>query len=160
MFGVLVSIHSIAILFILSSLVVMFRGESTYSQKLLIFVMIAELVQNVGYVLEIFSKSLEEALLAVKMEYLGTSVVMVFYMMFIRHYCGYKENRLYERILLVEAFIVLVLVWTTPLHNIYYSNIEFVETGLFPHLVLEYSGLYILHTILSIVIPWIIITSN
>lgn len=157
MFGVLVLIHSIAILFILSSLVVMFRGESTYSQKLLIFVMIAELVQNVGYVLEIFSKSLEEALLAVKMEYLGVSVVMVFYMMFIRHYCGYKENRLYERILLIEAFIVIVLVWTTPLHNLYYSNIEFVETGLFPHLVLEYSGLYILHTIFSIVIPWIII---
>ena len=157
MFGVLVLIHSIAILFILSSLVVMFRGESTYSQKLLIFVMIAELVQNVGYVLEIFSKSLEEALLAVKIEYLGVSVVMVFYMMFIRHYCGYKENRLYERILLIEAFIVIVLVWTTPLHNLYYSNIEFVETGLFPHLVLEYSGLYILHTILSIVIPWIII---
>ncbi len=157
MFGVLVTIHSIAILLILSSLVVMFRGESTYSQKLLIFVMIAELVQNGGYILEIFSKSMEEALLAVKIEYLGSSVVVVFYMMFIRHYCGYKESRLYERLLLVEALVVIILVWTTPMHNIYYSSIDFVDSGLFPHLILEYSGLYILHAICGIVIPWIII---
>ena len=103
MFDVLVVIQLVAIFLILYSLIVMFRGEATYSQKLLIFVMIAELVQNLGYLLEIFARDLESAFLAVKVEYLGSSVVVIFYMMFIRHYCGYKENRLYERLLLIEA---------------------------------------------------------
>lgn len=160
MFGVIVTIHSIAILLILSSLFVMFRGESTYSQKLLIFVMIAELVQNAGYLLEMFAKSMDAALLAVKVEYMGLVVVVVFYMMFIRHYCGYKENRLYERFLLIESLVVVILVWTTPKHNLYYSNVDFVDSGVFPHLILEYSGFYILHTISGIVIPWIIIAGT
>lgn len=158
MFDVLVVIQLVAIFLILYSLIVMFRGEATYSQKLLIFVMIAELLQNLGYLLEIFARDLESAFLAVKVEYLGSSVVVIFYMMFIRHYCGYKENRLYERLLLVEALVIVILVWTSPGHTIFYSSVKFVETGLFPHLVLEYSVIYIIYTLCAIIIPWCIIS--
>lgn len=160
MFNILVAIQVISIFLVLFSLVVMFRGESTYSQKLLIFVMLAELVQNTGYLLEIFADTMETAFLAVKVEYLGSSVILIFYMMFIRHYCGYSENRIYERILLIVALIIVHLVWTSPGHRLFYTSVEFTTSGLCPHLVLGYSRLYIGYVIFSIVIPWIIISST
>ncbi len=158
MFDILVVIQVISIFLILYSLIVMFRGESTYSQKLLIFVMIAELVQNAGYLLEIFADNMEAAFLAVKIEYLGATVIVIFYMMFIRHYCGYRENRLYERTLLVVAFIIVLLVWTSPSHELFYSSVEFVQTGMHPHLVLKYSVIYMLYVGFSILTPWCIIS--
>ncbi len=154
---VMITIHIISVFLVLSSLVVMFRGEATYGQKLLSYFMIAELVQSVGYLLELFSKSLEEAMVAVKFEYLGSSVVAIFYMMFIRHYCGHRENRLFERALLLCALLGVVMVWTSPLHKLFYSEIGFKQVGDTYRLVLEYGPYFYFHCLIAIVIPWCVV---
>ena len=157
MFEIMITIHIISIFLVLSSLVVMFRGEATYGQKLLSYFMIAELVQSVGYLLELFSKTLEQAMIAVKFEYLGSSVVAIFYMMFIRHYCGHKENRLFERILLLCALLNVIMVWTTPMHNLFYKSIGFEQNGDNYRLVLTYGPYFYFHCLVAILIPWCVV---
>ena len=154
MFEVLVGFHIFGIVLMIYSLFIMFRGESTYAQKLVIYFIVAEIVQNAGYLLELFSKSLEEAFLAVKFEYIGSSLVAIFFMMFIRHYCGLREKIVFERVLLCGGAFGVVMVWTSPLHRYYYADISFVEEGLFPHLQLTYGPGFYIHSMLTIIIPW------
>ncbi len=157
MFEVMITIHIVSIFLVLSSLVVLFRGEATYGQKLLSYFMISELVQSVGYLLELFSKSLEEAMVAVKFEYLGSSVVAIFYMMFIRHYCGRRENRLFERVLLLCALLGVVMVWTSPMHKLFYSSIGFEQFGDNYRLALTYGPYFYFHCLIAIAIPWFVV---
>ncbi len=157
MFDLMIAIHIISVFLVLSSLVVMFRGEATYGQKLLSYFMIAELVQSVGYLLELFSKTLEQAMVAVKFEYLGSSVVAIFYMMFIRHYCGHKENRVFERILLLCALLNVIMVWTTPMHNLFYKEIGFEQHGDYYRLALTYGPYFYFHCLVAILIPWCVV---
>ncbi len=155
MFYALLGFHVFAMFLILCSLIVMFRGESTYAQKLLIFIMLANLVHNVGYFFEMLSTCKEAAFLAVKLEYVGAAAFIIFYMMFIRNYCGLKENRLFERTMLICALITLLLVWSSPIHTMYYRNVEFVFDGLYPHLELTYGPGFWVYTILVVGTCWI-----
>ncbi len=157
MFDVLICIHVLSIFMVLSSLIVMFRGEATYGQKLLSYFMIAELVHSVGYLLELFSKTLEEAMIAVKFEYLGSSVVAIFYMMFIGYYCGNKERKLFERTLLIFALIGVIMVWTTPAHRLFYKSIGFEKVDFNNRLVLDYGPYFYFHCLIAIVIPWFVV---
>lgn len=155
MYETIVVLQLFAIFLIVYSIFFMVRGESTYAQKLMIFFLVAELIQNLGFVLELFSDSLEEAFMAVKVEYIGSSVVTIFYMMFIRHYCGRKENKTFERILFLVALFSFCMVWTSPYHHFYYKRINFVNTGAYPHLKLTYGPGFFIYTFFIIVIPWI-----
>ena len=105
MLYVLIGLQVFAIVIVLCCLIAMFRGESSYEQKLLNYFMIAELVHNIGYLFELTATNKEAALTAVKIEYLSLAVVVIFYMMFIRGYCGVKENRLLERIMLIFSLM-------------------------------------------------------
>lgn len=155
MFEVLVALHIFAILLIIYALVTMFGGEATYGQKLMILFVLAEFLHNAGFMLELFCQTMEEALMAVKVEYLGSSMVTLLYMVFIRHYCGRRENKRLNAVLFIIALIVIVMVWTTPFHNFYYKEIGFEETGLYPHLVLTYGLGFVLYTTFVIVVPWL-----
>ncbi|MBR3598917.1 MAG: hypothetical protein IKL53_03470, partial [Lachnospiraceae bacterium] len=157
MFDIMIVLHVLSIFMVLSSLIVMFRGEATYGQKLLSYFMIAELVHSSGYLLELFSKTKEEAMIAVKFEYLGSSVVAIFYMMFIRHYCGCKERRLFERSLLILALVGVIMVWTTPMHTMFYKSIDFEVVDFNYRLVLEYGLYFYVHCFIAIVIPWAVV---
>ena len=157
MFDLMIAVHILSIFMVLSSLIVMFRGEATYGQKLLSYFMISELVHSSGYLLELFSKTIEEAMIAVKFEYLGSSVVAIFYMMFIRHYCGCKERRLFERIILLLALVGVIMVWTSPAHTLFYKSIGFEIVDFNYRLVLEYGPFFYLHCLIAIVIPWLVV---
>ena len=157
MFDLMIGIHILSIFMILSSLIVMFRGEATYGQKLLSYFMISELVHSAGYLLELFSKTQEEAMIAVKFEYLGSSLVAIFYMMFIRHYCGCKERRLFERTLLILSLVGIIMVWTSPVHTLFYKSINFELVGFNYRLVLEYGPYFYFHCLIAIVIPWFVV---
>ncbi len=157
MFLGVVIIQITAIIFILSSLVVMLKGESTYAQKLLNYIMISELVHSIGYLLELASTTVDIALAAVKFQYIGSSVVAIFFMMFIKYYCDLKEKKWFDRTLMICAVIVLCFVWTTPLHNLYYTSVDLVKGEYSYHLVLEYGPVFYFNALTTIVIPWVVV---
>ena len=143
MFNVLLTIQILGILALVCALVYIFRGGSTYTQRLMLSFCIAELVQNAGFLLELLAKTEEAAMVAIKTEYLGGAAVAIFFMMFIFNYCGKKEHKVFERILLLCAVAVVIMVWTGDWHNLYYSNVDFINTGAYPHVKLTYGpGFY------------------
>ena len=154
MFEVLVGLQIFAILTIIISIVYMFRAGSTYIQKLMLAFLVATLVHNAGYLLELFSRSLNEAMVAVKVEYMGSSIVAVLFMMFICEYCGYKSNIYFERFMLLCGCAVILMVWTSPLHKLYYTDIDFTQLGAYPHLVLSYGPGFYFYVVMCAVFPW------
>ncbi|MBQ7971893.1 MAG: response regulator [Lachnospiraceae bacterium] len=154
MFHVLVGLQIFAIVILSVAMIYMFRGNSTYTQKLMLSFTIAELVHNAGFLLELLAKTQQEAMLAIRVQYLGGSFVAILFMMFISNYCNQKEQKLFERILLVCACLVVTMVWTSPYHTLYYSEIEFIHEGVFPHLKLTYGIGFYFYFIACTVIPW------
>ena len=154
MFQVLVSLQIVGLLMLLCALVYIFRGGSTYTQRLMLSFTISELVHNAGFLLELLAKSKEEAMLAIKVEYLGGAAVAIFFMMFIFNYCGKKEHKIFERVLLLCALAVIVMVWTGDYHNLYYSNVEFVNIGAYPHVKITYGPGFYFYMLTCTVTPW------
>lgn len=154
MHNVLLTIQIIGIVALVSSLVYIFRGGSTYTQRLMLSFTIAELVHNAGFLLELTSKTVQEAMLAIKMEYLGGAAVAIFFMMFIFNYCGQKEHKIFERILLLCAVAVIVMVWTSDFHSLYYKEVGFVYTGAYPHVRITYGPGFYFYVLTCTVIPW------
>ena len=155
MFHVLVGLQVLGLLMLLCALVYIFRGGSTYTQRLMLSFTISELVHNAGFLLELLSRTKEEAMVAIKVEYLGGAAVTIFFMMFIFNYCGRREHKIFERILLLCALAVIIMVWTGDYHNLYYSDIEFLYTGAYPHVKLAYGPGFYFYMLTCTVIPWI-----
>lgn len=154
MFNFLVTIQIIGIISLVCALVYIFRGGSTYTQRLMLSFTISELVHNVGFLFELLAKTRQEAMLAIKVEYLGGAAVAIFFMMFIFNYCGKKEHKIFERILLLCAVAVIVMMWTGDLHTLYYSDVEFVNTGAYPHVKLTYGPGFYFYVLTCTATPW------
>ncbi len=150
---ILVCLQIFIIVFIMQTLYTLIQGDSTHTQKMMIYFLTTSLIHNMGYMLELCSGGLEAAIVAVKMEYLGCAFFPLFYMMFIIRYCDKKENWIFRTVLMLIDCIVLVLVWTSPLHNLYYKEMKFVESGLYPHLELSYGPGFTLYFVCSFVMP-------
>lgn len=157
MFEVLVGIQILAVLIIVVSIICMFRAGSTYTQKLMLAFLVATLAHNAGYLLELFSKTLNEAMLAIKIEYLGSSIVAILFMMFICEYCGEKTYIWFERVLLLCACMVILLVWTTPLHKLYYTEIDFVKDDVYSHVALSYGPGFYFFVLMCTIVPWLVV---
>ena len=153
-FNLLVTLQILAILFIIIALVYMFRSGSTYKHVLMLAFLAAEMVQSAGYLLELLSKTQDEAMHAICVEYLGSGIVAILFMMFVCNYCGVKANILLERFLLICGCLSVTLVWTNQYHNLYYSEIDFVETGLMPHVVLTHGVGFYFFVVTCTAIPW------
>lgn len=153
MFQVLVFLQVCVIVLILHTLFTLIQGDSTHTQKMMIYFLTTSLIQNMGYLFELCAKGLEAAVVAVKIEYLGCAFLPLFFMMFIVQYCGRKEKRMFENPLLLIDCAVLVFVWTSPYQRFYYQEMNFVESGPYPHLELNYGPGFLLYLICSVLIP-------
>jgi signal transduction histidine kinase/DNA-binding response OmpR family regulator/HPt (histidine-containing phosphotransfer) domain-containing protein len=156
MYIILLGLQIFGVLLLFYTLWIMFRGESTKAQKLMTWFMQAEMIQNVGFLLEMTSRSQEAALAATKVQYIGGSFVAFYYMLFIRYYCQKRSYPVLESIMAVLDALVIVSVWTTPLHSLHYTDIQYVEDGIYPHLVLSYGPTFYIYFIFSAVFPWAI----
>ena len=156
MFEVLVTLQIIGVFLLICALVYVFRGGSTYTQRLMLSFTISELVHNAGYLLELLAKSEEAAMVAIKVEYLGGAAVAIFFMMFIFNYCGQREHKIFERILLICALSVIVMVWTGDWHSLYYSEVAFVDQGAYPHIQLTYGPGFYFYVLTCVMTPWVV----
>ncbi len=152
----LIQIQVLAIFLLVFSLIYVFRVGSSHMHKLMLTFTITELVHNLGYLLELLATTKQEALLAVKVEYLGSSLVAILFTMFIFSYCAEKEHLWTERILLGCGAAVILMVWTNSSHHLYYKDVEFITDGAFPHLELYYGPGFYFYMITCLVIPWAI----
>lgn len=112
---------------IIFALLLLLKGDGSREQKLMQYFLIGSLIQNVGYLLELTAPTLEAALVAVKIEYLGSLTIPVSYCYFIFSYCSEKTPKKILGVLGAIDVLILGLVFTCDLHHLYYHNIEWIE---------------------------------
>lgn len=137
MFGVLVAIQSLTVLGCFGFVIIMMRQRESYLSKLMLCIGFLGSIQNAGYLLELHSKSLGEAMKAVQVEYLGAAFITTFLFLFAVKYCGHRVPTKLSAAMFTLDALVLVGVWGYRYTPIYYSKVTFVTEGLFPHLILE-----------------------
>ena len=77
-----------------------------------------------GYLLEINANTADGGFVAVKVIYFGSSFMAPLLLMFIAGYCRIKIPKLLIAFLLCFSLFILVALWTTDIHKLFYSSYE------------------------------------
>lgn len=140
---------------IVTALMFLLQGSGSREQKLMMCFLIGSLVQNAGYVLELTASTVEAAMVAVKIQYMGSLTIPITYCYFIFRYCFQKAPIKVLRILKIVDVFILGLVVTSDLHNFYYRQVEWLETAQgHGYLSLEYGPGYGLFMVCGSIVPY------
>lgn len=126
---VFIGLSIVGISIIMFALFLLLRGDGSREQKLMLYFLMGSLIQNAGYLLELMSPTVEAALVAVKIQYLGSLVIPITYCHFMYNYCFEKAPEKLLKFLRVMDFFILALVFTCDLHRIYYRQADWLYTA-------------------------------
>lgn len=140
---------------IIFALTLLLKGDGSREQKLMQYFLIGSLIQNAGYLLELTAPTLEAALVAVKIQYLGSLTIPVSYCYFIFSYCYEKTPKRVLGILKAVDVFIFVLVFTCDHHQIYYRDIGWVVNGHGGYLDLSYGPGYWVFMVCGTAVPYV-----
>lgn len=103
--------------------------------------------QNIGYLMLLSSENMKEALIAIRIEYMGTAYLVTFMMIFVMQYCKLEMKQGIKVALMVFDTLVLLGVWCCEYTGVYYASLKFVAEPL-PHLERSMGPLYIMASVL------------
>lgn len=138
------------IILVLEAFYVAGRKTSRHQQYLMLLI-IALCINFVGYLLELQATTRREALMAVKFLYLGKPYIALAQFLFVMQICKVKLPRKLVGALFGMHTAIVFLVLTCESHTLFYSSIQFTDSGFFPHLVLGHSVIYNLYSMVLIV---------
>lgn len=115
------------VMFIISAVNVVIFSFVFKKQKnnFIFYIFLCILATNLGHLLIGLSSSLEEVIIANKLNYIGASFIPMFMFFAMLHICHYKINMGVQLCLIALNFTVCVLAMTVGNTNWYYSSIEF-----------------------------------
>lgn len=114
---------------IIFALMLLLRGDGAKEQKLMQYFLLGALVQNAGYLLELTAPTMEAAIVAVKMQYLGSLTIPISYCHFIFNYCNGKTPKKILGVLKIVDLFIFFLILTCDLHHMYYRSIQWMESA-------------------------------
>ncbi len=137
------------------ALFLLLKGDGSREQKLMQYFLIGSLIQNLGYLFELTAPTVEVAVVAVKMQYIGSLVVPISYCYFMFSYCFEKAPVRILKLLKIVDIFVLGLVFTCDVHSFYYKQINWLHTPEgHGYLSLEYGPGYWIFMLCSMIIPY------
>lgn len=142
MFSFLVGLQILTVLGCFGFVILMTRQRESALSKLMLCIGFLGAIQNAGYLLELHSRNIGEAMTAVRVELMGGAFITTFLFVFTAKYCGYHLSARLEALMFCLDGLVLLCIWGYRYTPIYYSRVSFVTDGLFPHLILEKGPLY------------------
>lgn len=148
MYSLLVALQIIAILLSFICVATLIMQKNSDAAKLMLVVCLCSLIQNAGYYFEMRSTSLAEALIALKLEYVGGGFVATMLMIFVFRYCRVKLIEWIKNALILIDLSVVVCVWCCDFIHIYYKGIEYVNAGVMPHLLITKGFYYVFFSII------------
>ncbi len=147
MLSLFVAIQYIGIIFLVIEICYILKQRSSGLQTLLLIVVIATLINFTGYLFELQADTKELALQAVQFLYLGKPFIILGTFLFCLEYYNIKLPKLLYYVLGCFHTVISLLVLTCRYHRLFYSSIDFVDRGLFPHLVFGHGIMYLVNTV-------------
>lgn len=151
MYQFLVLIQFLGIIILFFELVYIFSQKPSTSQSLLSVITIGSLINTVGYLFELTSKTQDTALLSVKITYLGKVYILLGMFLFVLRYCHVHLPKWIIGFLFTVHTSIAILVFTCDFHNLYYRSISYSYDGFFPHLVVEHGFFYYFYLVFVVV---------
>ena len=148
MYNVLLGLQIFAMILSFVCVALLLAQRSSVQTKLVLVICLCSFVQNGGYLLELKSRTLSEAMMAIRVEYIGTSFLVTLLMIFVFRYCRVNFIEPIKGVIFLIDIVVLVCVWCYEYVPLYYKSVEFVNTGVVPHVVLSKGILYILFSVI------------
>lgn len=145
MYHLYVTVQYVGIVVVLIGLAYLLQQWPSRPQSFMLFLWIAVLINSIGYLFELTATTMEEALLAAKLSYMGKIYIPPLAFFFVTYYCRIKIPRGIILGLTFAHTAVLVLVLTCEYHNVFYKEIGFTKEGMFPHLVHMHGAGYVVY---------------
>lgn len=150
MHQICVLIQYVGIILTLIWLVYLLQQWPSRPQSFMLFLGLAVLINLVGYLFEITATTVEVALVATKLSYMGKVYIPPLAFCFVLYYCKIKVSKSFVAVLTCVHTAVLVLVMTCEYHDLFYTEIGFAKDGWFPHLIHLHGAVYVGYTALVI----------
>jgi len=131
--------------FILASIVFVYTLANWRQRKMMYFAFLAFaiFINVLGYFLEVTATTLEAAVVACKVSYIGIPLTGIFLYCFARDFSGKKRHRpLVATLFYLPAPIFTLAVFAYPWFPFFYQDLAFSTTGLVNHLVVTPGPLY------------------
>ena len=107
-------------------IILMTRQRESALSKLMLCVGFLGAIQNTGYLLELLSRDIGEAMMAVRVEFLGGAFMSTFLFIFVATYCGYRIPGKIEAAMFLLDTLVLLCMWGYRYTPIYSTRVSFV----------------------------------
>lgn len=146
MYYALLMLQYIGIIALFFEVIYVTRQRSSRMQTLLLIVMYSTMINLVGYTLEMEATTKLLATQSLKVTYIGKPFIIFSLYLFVMEYCGVSISKRYRNIFFCIGLTITMLVYTNKYHHLFYSSIDFVNSGMFPHMVLHHGILYNLYT--------------
>jgi signal transduction histidine kinase/FixJ family two-component response regulator len=151
-----IGLQVLGICAIFFALALLLNGDGSREQKMMEYFLVGALIQNIGYLLELTAPTMEAALVAVKMQHLGTMTIPVCYCYFIYIYCFEEAPLKMLRLLGMIDAGLLVLILTCDHHSLFYRYLDWHATEEGHHyLYLEYGMGYVAFIVCATLIPYV-----
>ena len=147
MYNVLFGIQIAAVFLSFACIVIIMIQKNSAIAKYIMLTCICAFIQNTGYLMEMRSNNLDEAMMAVRFEYIGGSLILSAMMIFVFRYCKIELFDVFKWSLLAIDVAVLISVWAYEYTPLYYSGVSFADSGVMPHIVLSKGPLYIIFVV-------------
>jgi len=138
-----------SIIIIILGIIMLFYCKRSRLQLIMELLLAGILANQCGYLVEMTATSMDVAMAGVRFAYVGKLLAEFLMFLFVMECCGKKLPVWLSHILLAVHIYVITLVWNYKNTTLYYSSIDYVEDGLFPHLVLGHGIVYQLFTIVT-----------
>lgn len=129
--SILVNIQLVGSFVAFGLIILVYRAQSSESQKILFAGTVFVYIDMLGYYFELTSHTTEAALLGIKMEYIGNTLGSLLFIFFVCNYCPQKRYRFWKAFYLVNNLFILMLVLTSSYHTLFYKSMTLhVEPGI------------------------------
>lgn len=150
MYTLFVILQIVGIIVLFGEAIYLVNQRTSRQQVRMLLLMVALLVNFVGYLFEMQAGAQEQALQAVKFSYLGKPMIVLTMFLFIMDYCKVRIPKWLPYVLSCLHIGITALVMTCEKHGLFYSSIGYTTEGAFPHLVFEFGPVYVIYHIILI----------
>ncbi len=142
MYDILLSFQIVAVFISFFLMLVIGLEKPSKAQLLILLGSIASFVDGLGYCFELAARTETEAILAIKIEYLGLVFMIPLLFLFMARCCHYEIHTAVKVFFLAFAVFYFALIATIEKHPFYYRDYYFDAAAELPHIVSTKTPLY------------------
>jgi signal transduction histidine kinase/CheY-like chemotaxis protein len=133
MYNLLLGSEYVVSIVLLLMALTLFKNNVSKPVQYIRFALFTMFLLNVGYLLEIQCTTIEGVVTATKLEYCGSVFTNTFMLFVMMEYLKLNLSRIIKSVLVAVDVVFLLFVITNEYHGLFFNDITYSETGLFPH---------------------------